>query len=81
MLEINKIITLGNDEEYLVLANYEKNNENYYYIVEVNETKTDIKDNYKIVTARKENDKIFIDEITGKDKLKEILPGFLEIMK
>ena len=77
-LEINKVITLGNDEEYLIIEKISVNNEDYYYIAEVNPTKTDIKDNYKIVTIYKENDNSFIEEITGEDKLKEILPLFLD---
>ena len=77
-LEINKVITLGNDEEYLIIEKVSVNNEDYYYIAEVNPTKTDIKDNYKIVTIYKENDNSFIEEITGEDKLKEILPLFLD---
>ena len=39
---------------------------------------TDIKDNYKIVTVNDEDGKLLIEEITGEDKLKLILPLFLE---
>ena len=78
MLEINKIIILGNDEEYIVLDKVTNGKDNYYYIAEVNETKTDIKDNYKIVIVKEENNKKYIEEITGEDKLKEILPLFLD---
>ena len=78
ILEINRVITLGNDEEYLIIEKVERNNKDYYYIAEINGTKTDIKDNYKIVTTNKVNEDIFIEEITGEDKLKEILPLFLE---
>jgi len=77
-LEVNRVITLGNDEEYLIIEKVESNNKDYYYIAEINGTKTDIKDNYKIVTTNKVNEDIFIEEITGEDKLKEILPLFLE---
>ena len=77
MLEINKIITLGNDEEYLVLDSVTHEDKNYYYIAEVNDTKTDIKDNYKIVMAKEENNNIYIEEVTGEEKLKGILPLFL----
>lgn len=77
-LEVNRVITLGNDEKYLIIEKVESNEKEYYYIAEVNQTQTDIKDNYKIVTTNKENDELFIEEITGEDKLKEILPLFLE---
>ena len=78
ILEVNKVITLGNDEEYLIIEKVESNEKEYYYIAEVNATETDIKDNYKIVTTNNVNEELFIEEITGEDKLKEILPLFLE---
>lgn len=78
ILEVNRVITLGNDEKYLIIEKVENNEKEYYYIAEVNQTETDIKDNYKIVTTNKENEDIFIEEITGEDKLKEILPLFLD---
>lgn len=77
-LEINRVITLGNDEKYLIIEKISSNDKNYYYIAEVNQTETDIKDNYKIVTTNTIDNDIFIEEITGEDKLKEILPLFLE---
>ena len=78
ILEVNRVITLGNDEQYLIIEKVEKKKKEYYYIAEVNQTRTDIKDNYKIITITKENEDIFVEEITGEDKLKEILPLFLE---
>ena len=77
-LEINKIVTLGNNEEYLIIDKVEKDNKEYYYIAEVNEDGTDIKDNYKIVCASYEDDNIFLDEVVGEDKLKSILPMFVK---
>jgi len=77
-LEINRVITLGNEEKYLIIEKVEKEEKEYYYIAEVNQTETDIKDNYKIVVTNIENEDIYIEEITGEDKLKEILPLFLD---
>ena len=77
-LEINRVITLGNDEKYLIIEKISSNDKDYYYVAEVNQTETDIKDNYKIVTTNILDNDIFIEEITGEDKLKEILPLFLE---
>ena len=77
-LEINKIITLGNNEEYLVVDMVEKDDKEYYYIAEVNEDGTDIKDNYKIVCATYKDDDIYLDEVLGEDKLKAILPLFVK---
>jgi len=78
ILEVNRVITLGNDERYLIIEKVESKGIEYYYIAEVNQTETDIKDNYKIITANNINEDLFIEEITGEDKLKEILPLFLD---
>jgi len=77
ILEVNRVITLGNDEKYLIIEKVVDNEKEYFYIAEVNQTQTDIKDNYKIVTTSNVNDDLFIEEITGEDKLREILPLFL----
>ena len=77
-LEINKIVTLGNNEEYLVVDKVEKDDKEYYYIAEVNDDETDIKDNYKIVCATYDNGNIFLDEVLGEDQLKAILPLFVK---
>lgn len=78
MLEINKVITLGNDERYLVIETITREDIDYYYIAEVNNSGTDIVDNYKIVTTVIDGEDTLIEEITGEEKLKEILPLFLE---
>lgn len=77
-LEINKIVTLGNGEEYLVIDKVIKDDKEYYYVAEVNDSETDIKDNYKIVCATYKDDNIYLDEVLGEDKLKAILPLFVK---
>ena len=76
-IEVNKIITLGNKEKYLVITSVEHNNNNYYYIAECNETEDDIKDNYKIVQAIEKDNKILIEEVVGESNLKTVLPLFV----
>ena len=76
-LEINKIVTLGNNEEYLIVDKVEKDDKEYYYVAQVNEDETDIKDNYKIVCATYKDGDIYLDEVLGEDKLKSILPMFV----
>ena len=76
-IEVGKIITLGNGEKYLVVTNITHNNNDYYYIAECNEKEDDIKDNYKIVKATYEENKIFIDEVVGESNLKTVLPIFV----
>ena len=48
-IEINKVITLGNKEKYLVISHITSNSKDYYYIAEIDENGKDIKDNYKIM--------------------------------
>ena len=77
-LEVNKIVTLGNDEEYLIVDRVDKDGKEYYYVAQVNEEETDIEDNYKIVCATYKDDEIYLDEVLGEDKLKSILPMFVK---
>lgn len=77
-IDINKIITLGNKEKYLVISHINNNKKDYYYIAQLEENEKDIKDNYKIMLATKENDKIFLDEVVGETNLKTILPLFVK---
>lgn len=77
-LEVNKIVTLGNGEQYLIVDKVDKDNNEYYYVAQVNEDETDIKDNYKIVCATYKDGDIFLDEVLGEDKLKSILPMFVK---
>ena len=77
-LEVNKVVTLGNNEEYLIVDKVVKDDVEYYYIAEVNDEGTDIKDNYKIVYATYKDDEVYLDEVLGEDKLKTILPLFVK---
>lgn len=76
-IELNKIIVLGNNEKYLIIDKVFNNEKYYYYVAQVNEEETDIKDNYKIVTIDKEDNQDCVNEVLGEDKLKEVLPLFL----
>ena len=76
MLNINKVIILEIGEEYLVLDKVNYQDTDYYYIAKVNESETDIENDYKlVVVTEKDNNKV-ITEVTGEEKLKEILPLF-----
>ena len=76
MLNVNKVIILENDEEYLVLDKVKYNDNEYYYIARVNSTETDIENDYKLVTVEERDNNKVISEVTGEEKLKEILPLF-----
>ena len=77
-LEINKIVTLGNGEDYLIIDKIDKDDKEYYYVAQVNADETGIEDNYKIVCATYKDGEIYLDEVLGEDKLKSILPMFVK---
>ncbi len=79
-IDINKIITLGNNEKYLVISHIINNNKDYYYIAEIDETGKDIKENYKIMEKKEENNKIFLNEVVGEVNLRTVLPLFIKSM-
>lgn len=76
MLEIDKVVILENGEEYLVLDKVIYENIEYYYIAKLNDTKTDIENNYKLVTIKEEEGNKILKEVTGVETLKKILPLF-----
>ena len=76
-LEINKIITMGSGEKYLIISHVNSNNRDYYYIAELDKNGKDIKENYKIMEASYENDNVFLDEVVGEINLKSVLPLFV----
>lgn len=76
MLDIDKVIVLENKERYLVLDKTSKDMVDYYYIAKINETETDIENNYKLITIEYRDGNQVIQEVTGEDKLREILPLF-----
>ena len=77
-LEINKVITLGNKEKYLIISHVTSNEKDYYYIAELDQNEKDIKDNYKIMLATEKEGKIFLDEVVGETNLKTVLPLFVK---
>lgn len=77
-LEINKIITLGNKEKYLIISHVNNNNKDYYYIAELDQNGKDIKENYKIMETTIDGDKTYLDEVVGETNLKTVLPLFIK---
>ena len=76
MIDIDKVIVLENKEQYLILDRVIDNDVCYYYIAKINDTETDIENNYKLVTIIENDGDNIISEVTGEDKLKKILPLF-----
>lgn len=75
-IDINKVIILENKEEYIVLDKVTSDNIEYYYIAKINSAKTDIDNNYKLVTIEIDDSGNIIKEVTGEDSLRRILPLF-----
>ena len=76
MLEIDKVIVIENKEQYLVLDKVNYEDTDYYYIAKLNDTETDIENTYKLVTVSERDGNKIIEEVTGEDNLREILPLF-----
>lgn len=77
-IDVNKIITLGNDEKYLIISHVENNNKDYYYIAELDQNGKDIKENYKIMESTITDGKTYLDEVVGETNLKTIIPLFVK---
>lgn len=76
-VDVNKVIILENKEEYVVLDKVNCEDVDYYYIAKINDTKTDIENNYKLIRVIKDdNGDSIIKEVTGEDSLRKILPLF-----
>lgn len=76
-IEVNKIITLGNQERYLVISHVINNSKDYYYIAQLDENEKDIKDNYKIMELTIKENKNYLNEVVGETNLKTVLPLFV----
>lgn len=76
-IDVNKIITLGNKEKYLVISHVINSGKDYYYIAQMDDNGKDIKENYKITVANVENGNTYIDEVVGETNLKTVLPLFV----
>ena len=77
-IEVNKIITLGNKEKYLVISHVENNLKDYYYIAELDENEKDIKDNYKIMEATQMDETKYYQMEENEYKTKNSLDRALE---
>ncbi len=79
-ISVNHVITMGNQEKYLVIAYVENSGKDYYYIAQLDENEKDIKDNYKIMLKTENDGKVFLDEVVGEANLKVVLPLFVKTM-
>ena len=79
-ISVNHVITMGNQEKYLVIAYVENSGKDYYYIAQLDGNEKDIKDNYKIMLKTENDGKVFLDEVVGEANLKVVLPLFVKTM-
>lgn len=79
-IETNNMITLNNNEKYAILEKINFEDIDYYYVALINETQTDIKDEYKIIKIENNSNTNYIIEITEQELLNQLLPIFLDKM-
>ena len=78
MMEINlhTVLTLEDDEKYVVVAKIEYEGNYYDYLLQLTDDEEDVTDQVEIVKEEKENDEIYIDEIIDEELLKKLTPLF-----
>lgn len=72
MIEITNLVTLSDDNEYVVVSKTVYNNVTYYYLVDINNNKN-------IKFLYQDNDELV--EIEDDELIKRLLPLFLEEIK
>lgn len=79
MIEIGNIITLENNEEYLILEKLTEDSSKYIYTVRVLEDETPT-DEYVIYETVKNDEGEFIKPLTDKDKYDDLIDQFRDIV-
>ena len=73
-IDIRDIITLDDNNEYVVVSKANYNNEAYFYIFDINN-----KESFKILKLNKENNKLI--EFEDQDLVKNLIPLFFNEAK
>ncbi|MDO5569564.1 MAG: hypothetical protein Q4G04_05620 [bacterium] len=77
-MEINKLLTLSSNKQFIVLEKVSIDSIGYYYLVEYDNLSNKIKDNYKIAKVELRYGNEHVVEVTDEDVLKKILPMLIE---
>lgn len=76
MYSVNDIIEINNNEKYVIVNRLNYQDDEYYYIVQIDEQKKVLKDVCKIVKFRKEEDSIVVELVEDRLELEAIIPLF-----
>ncbi len=69
---VNNVITLNNDEKYLVLSETEYNNNKYYYLIGVTPDGEELNDKIKIMTEVTIDGKLSLKVLKDPDIIEQI---------
>ena len=76
MYNVNDIIEINNNEKYVVVNKLTYQEEDYYYIVLIDDINKVLKDVCKIVKLKKDNDIVTIELVEDRQELESIIPLF-----
>ncbi len=76
MYNVNDIIEINNNEKYVVVNKLTYQEEDYYYIVLIDDINKVLKDVCKIVKLKKDNDIVTIELVEDRQELEAIIPLF-----
>lgn len=71
-ININDVLTLHDNSNYLVLAETLYHDFKYYYLVEVTDDGEDIKDHIKVMKEKKDTDRTILVAVTDHDELEVV---------
>ena len=76
MYNVNDIIEINNNEKYVIVNKLTYQEEDYYYIVLIDDINKVLKDVSKIVKLKKDNDIVTIELVEDRQELEAIIPLF-----
>ena len=76
MYKVNDIIEINNNEKYVIVNKLTYQEEDYYYIVLIDDINKVLKDVCKIVKLKKDNDIVTIELVEDRQELEAIIPLF-----
>lgn len=79
IISINDVLTLDDDNKYVVVSKVLHNDTNYYYIIELDETEEDITENGLIVKDGEDGELEVVEEETEFNEVQELLAKSFEV--
>ena len=76
MYNVNDIIEINNNEKYVIVNKLTYQEEDYYYIVLIDDINKVLKDVCKIVKLKKDNDIVTIELVEDRQEWEAIIPLF-----